>query len=129
MPFLRRVDRGVAEPIDVAQPDAAGGQRFARTDHDAARGGVEPHDIKRRTGRDAEPAPLPDGEMNDAVVMAEHAAVEAADLARSARSRCPGCPACRRRQAQSGAPTRGSPPWCGRRAESATGRAARASWR
>ena len=44
-------------------------------------GGVEPHHIKRRAGRDAEPAPLADGEMDDAVVTAEHAAVEIDDLA------------------------------------------------
>ena len=65
--------------------DAARAQRFARADHDAARRGVEPHDIKRRAGRDAEPAPLADGEMDDAVMAAEHAAVEVDDVAGSGR--------------------------------------------
>ena len=44
--------------------------------------GVEPHHVKRRAGGDAEAAPLADGEMDDAVVAAEHAAVEVDDLAR-----------------------------------------------
>src|SRR5437899_5645807 len=34
------------------------------------------------SGRDAEPAPLPDGEMDDAVVVAKHAAGHIDDLAR-----------------------------------------------
>src|SRR5580700_2694156 len=57
----RRVEGAVAEPIDLAQPDTAGAQRLARTDHDAARGGVEPHHIKRRAGGDTEAAALADG--------------------------------------------------------------------
>ena len=50
---------------------------------DAARGGVEPHHIERRAGGDAQAAALTDGEMNDAVVVAEHAAIEIDDLARN----------------------------------------------
>ena len=79
------VDGAVAEPVDVAQPDAARAQRLARTDHDAPGGGVEPHHIQRRAGGDAETAPLADGEMNDAVMTAEHAAVEIDDFARTRR--------------------------------------------
>ena len=44
----RLCDVGIAEPIDVAQPDAAGALRLARADYDAARAGVEPHHAKRR---------------------------------------------------------------------------------
>src|SRR5579862_7380682 len=81
-PFHRLADGAVAEPIDIAEPDAARAQRFARTDHDPARGGVEPHDIERRAGREAETAALADGEMDDAVMMAQHPAVEVDDFAR-----------------------------------------------
>src|SRR5262245_29635213 len=77
----RLVDRAVAEPIDVAQLHAARTERFARSDHDAARGSVEPHHVERMAGRDAEPAPLADGEMDDAGVPAEPAAVEIDDVA------------------------------------------------
>ena len=43
----RLVERAVAEPVDVAQLNAARAQRLARADHDAARGGIEPHDVER----------------------------------------------------------------------------------
>src|SRR6202034_757402 len=81
-PSQRSLDRAVAKPVDVAQPDAAGAERLARPDHDATGGGIEPHDVKRRTGRHAEPAPLPDSKMNNAVVAAEHTAVKIDDFAR-----------------------------------------------
>ncbi len=81
------VDRAVAEPVDVAQPDTARAQRLARTDHDSPGGGVEPHHIERRAGGDAETTPLADGEMNDAVMMAEHPAAEIDDFARTRGAR------------------------------------------
>ena len=56
-------------------------QRLARADHDAARRRIEPHHEKRLGRGDAEAAALADGEIDDAVVPAEHAAVEIDDLA------------------------------------------------
>ena len=75
------VDVAIADPVDVAQHDAVHLQRLARADHDAAVGGLQPHHVKRRGGRDAEAAALADGEIGDAVVAAEHAAVEIDDVA------------------------------------------------
>src|SRR6185312_6206576 len=71
----RRVNVAVAEPVDVAQHDAAGAQRLARADHHAAALGVEPHDIERRAGGNAEAFALADGEIDDAGMRAEHLAV------------------------------------------------------
>src|SRR5262249_35864795 len=70
------VERTIADPVDVTEPNAIHPQRLARTDHDAARRGIELHDIERMTGGDAEPLALADGEMRDAVMGAEHVAVE-----------------------------------------------------
>ena len=77
----RLLDGAVAQPVDLAQPHPAGAQGLARPDHDAPRGGVEPHHVERMAGGDAEPAPLPDGEMDDAVVAPEHFAREVDDVA------------------------------------------------
>src|SRR5207253_855603 len=55
---------------------------LARTDYNAARWRVEPHHIQRVAGGDAEPAPLPDREMDDPIVTAEHATIEIDDVAR-----------------------------------------------
>src|SRR5438067_1567494 len=76
-------DGDIAEPIDVAQANATGPQRFARADHDPARRSIEAHDIERRSRGYAKAAPLTHGKMNDAVMPAEHAAVEIDDFARS----------------------------------------------
>src|SRR6266568_1383572 len=76
-------DRDIAEPIDVAQANATGPQRFARADHDPARRGIEAYNIERRTRGYAKAAALTHGKMNDAVMTAEHAAVEIDDFARS----------------------------------------------
>src|SRR5271165_2519903 len=78
----RVIDRAFAQPVDVAQPDPAGAQLVARPDHHAARRGIEPHYIERPPRRDAEPAPLADGEMDDAGMRAEHATLAVDDLAR-----------------------------------------------
>ena len=77
----RSLDRAVADPVHVAQRDAPRRERLARADHDAARCRVEAHHVERLAGRDAEPAPLADGVMDDAVMAAEHAAVEIDDVA------------------------------------------------
>src|SRR5216683_4662087 len=77
----RMVDAALAQPVDLAQPHPAGTQGIARPDHDAARGGIEPDHVERMAGGDAEPAPLADGEMDDAGMAAEHAAVEVDDVA------------------------------------------------
>src|SRR6516225_7506051 len=77
----RFVDRAIAEPVHVTQANATGPQCFARADHDPARRRVETHDIERRTGGDTKPAPLADGEMDNAVMAAEHATLQIDDLA------------------------------------------------
>src|SRR5262252_2897413 len=77
----RFVDRAIAQPVHIAQANAAGPQCFARADHNPARRRVETHDIERRTGRDTKPAPLADSETNNAVMAAEHAALEIDNLA------------------------------------------------
>src|SRR5205814_7300048 len=43
---------------------------------------IEAQHIERMAGSDTEAAPLPDGEVDDTVVAAEHAAVEIDDVAR-----------------------------------------------
>src|SRR5262249_46279845 len=77
----RAIDIAVADPVDVAQHDAVHLQRLTRADHDAPARPLEPQDIERRPGCDAEAAALPDGEIGDAVVLPDHAAVEIDDLA------------------------------------------------
>src|SRR5262245_61132822 len=77
----RLVKRAVANPIDVAQQDPAHAQRFTRTDHDPATLGVEPHDVQRRAGGNAETASLSDGELNDAGMFTKHIAVQIHDVA------------------------------------------------
>src|SRR6266852_127113 len=69
----RAVDRAVADPVDVAKPDAVHPQGLARADHDAACRGIEPHHIERRARRDPKPLALADGEMRDALMRATHA--------------------------------------------------------
>src|SRR5215831_10149804 len=82
----RVVDGVLAQPIDLAQPHPAGAQRLARPDHDAARRRIEPHHVERMAGGDAEPSPLADGEMDDAGMSAQHAAVKIDDVARPGRT-------------------------------------------
>ena len=77
----RAIERAVADPVDVAQHDAIHPQCLARSDHDAAAGGIQPHHIERRAGGDAQSPPLADGEMNDALMPADDAAVEVDDIA------------------------------------------------
>ena len=77
----RLLDRPVADPVDLAQLHAAPAQRLARPDDHAPGRRIEPDHIERMPGGDAETAPLPDREMDDAVVAADHAAVEIDDVA------------------------------------------------
>src|SRR5262249_61637769 len=81
------INAPVAEPAEIAQANAAGAQRFARTNHDASRWRIEPHNVERRAGSNAEPAALADGEMDDSIMAAEHAAVEIDDFARCGGAR------------------------------------------
>ena len=99
-------------------------QRAARADDQPLRLGLDPHHVERlRLAADLDPAALADGEVDHALVLAEHAAVQVDDLARRGglgaavldqpahnrrrgRSRCPGCRACRRPRA----PFLGQPP-------------------
>src|SRR5579872_564439 len=82
----RCVDRSIAEPVDIAQANAAGPQGFAWADDNAARGGIETHDVERRTRGDAQSAPLTNSEMNDAVMVPEDAAVQIDDIAGCGRA-------------------------------------------
>src|SRR5262249_59632600 len=81
------IKRPTPEPVEVAQANAAGAQRFARTTDDASRWRIEPHNVERRAGSNAEPAALADGEMDDSIMAAEHAAVEIDDFARCGGAR------------------------------------------
>src|SRR5260370_11152375 len=81
------LQRAVADPVDVAQRDAVHPQRLARPHHDAAAGGIEPDDVKRRACRNAQSLALADGEMNDALVPADDTAVEVDDVAGLDRAR------------------------------------------
>ena len=83
MPFGRNVrQRAVAQPVDVAQIDLVGLQRLARADDDARALGVEMHDVERLARGDADAAALADRVAQDAVMAAEHAAVDMDDVAR-----------------------------------------------
>src|SRR5690606_3874471 len=69
----------VADPVDAAQMQTAGGERIARPDDDTAAAGVEMDDIERLARRDADAAALADGVVDDSVVAAEHATVDVDD--------------------------------------------------
>src|SRR4051794_19407937 len=78
----RLFEGAVAEPIDVAQLHPAGAQSLARADHHPARLCLEPDHIEWMASGNTETAPLSDGEMDDAVMAAKHAAVQINDVAR-----------------------------------------------
>src|SRR5262249_57003355 len=80
-------DGKVAAQVYVGGPNATGPKRFARADQSAARRRVETYDIEWGTGGDAKPPPLTDSEVNNAVMAAEHAAVQIDDLAGSGGAR------------------------------------------
>ena len=79
-------------PIQLTsrKPDAIHPQRLARADHDAAARRIELDDIERRAGGDAQSLALADGEMNDALMPADDAAVEIDDVAGLDRVRASG---------------------------------------
>ena len=80
-------ERHIAEPVDVAQVDAACLQRLPRADDHARALRVQMDDVERLAQRDADAAALADRVMDDAVVAAEHAPVDMDDVARRGRSR------------------------------------------
>jgi len=90
-PAVGRGKGAVAEPVDVAQPQAVAGQRRARPDDDAAGLGLQPHHVDRFAGvgaaADTEAAALPHGKVDHPLMAAEHGAVEVHDLARPRRLR------------------------------------------
>ena len=73
--------RAVTKPVHVAQMHLAGFQRLARTDDDARVLGIEMDHVERLAGRDADAAALADRIAQNAVVAAEHAAVDVDDVA------------------------------------------------
>src|ERR687892_485289 len=75
------LQRLIAKPIHVAKLDAARAQGLARTDHHFAGLGVELEDVERLLGGNADPLPLADGVIDDAVVPPEHPAVDMDDVA------------------------------------------------
>src|ERR1700733_1335474 len=77
----RAIQRAVADPVDIAQHDAIHPQSLARADHDTAAGRIQPHHVERRAGGEAQSPPLADGEMDDALVPADNAAIEVDDVA------------------------------------------------
>src|SRR5258707_7265030 len=83
----RGIERILADPADVAQMDAPRDERLARADDHATCRRVQPHHVERRARRDLQPAPLADGEMDDAAVPPEHPAGKIDDLARLGRAR------------------------------------------
>src|SRR5690606_10096268 len=54
-------ERGVPEPVHVAQDDAMRLQRLTRAHHDAGLVGVDMNDIERFAAGNADAAPLADG--------------------------------------------------------------------
>src|SRR4051812_12579751 len=78
----RLFEGAVAKPIDVAQLHPAGAQSLARANDHAARLCLEADDVEWMTSGNAQTAPLSDGEMDDALMAAKHAAVQINDVAR-----------------------------------------------
>ena len=70
-----------AKPVDIAQGERAPLQSAARPGRDPPRGGVDRDDIERLARRHAQTPPLPDGEVDDAAVAAEHPPLAIDDLA------------------------------------------------
>ncbi len=64
-----------------------GRQRLARADDDPPPGGIEVDDIERLADRDADAAALADGVVDDALMAAEHPAIDMDDVARLAGAR------------------------------------------
>src|SRR5690606_36843263 len=67
--------RRFADPVDLLQRNAGNAERFPRPDDDALMRSVELHDEERLARSDAQAAALTDGEVDDAVVRPNDAAV------------------------------------------------------
>ena len=77
------LDLVLGEPVDPFDRRRGDRQRAARADHQALRLGLDPHHVERLgLAADLDPAALADGEMDHALVLAEHGPVEPDDLAR-----------------------------------------------
>src|SRR5580700_1985536 len=70
-----------AEPIELAERNSGLGQSSSRTDDDAPPFGLDLQHIERLVGGDPEPFALPDREMGDAIVPAEHPPAAVDDVA------------------------------------------------
>ena len=82
MPFSPRASRGTSpSQFTSVIADQAGGQGLPGADDHAGLLGVEADDIERLADGQAEALPLADRVVDDALVAAEHAAVEMDDLA------------------------------------------------
>src|SRR5262245_42425531 len=77
----RLFERTFADPVDVAQHDAAHPQRLTRTDNDTPPLGIKAHNVERCAGGNAETTPLTDRKMNDAGMAAQHFTVKIDDIA------------------------------------------------
>src|SRR5690606_38305076 len=80
-------DIAVPQPVDVAEVEPACFERFLRPHDDTPGAGIEMYHVERFAHRDTDAAALADGEMQYAVVPAQHAAVEMHDLAAERRIR------------------------------------------
>ena len=76
---LRELAR--TDPVHLTQDNAARLQRLARSDHHAMRIGLEPHHIERLRRGNAKTTALTDGEVHNALMATEHAALQVDDLA------------------------------------------------
>ena len=89
---LAGLGQGVmAQPIEPAHLDVPLQQRLARADDHAAGRRIDPHHIKRLAFGNAKAAALADGVVNDALVVAQHAAIEMHDVARLQRHPAAAC--------------------------------------
>lgn len=71
----------IADPVEIAQWNMADRQSFARADNHFRALRIDAHHIKRLACGNAETATLPDGEADDAIMLAHQAAIEMTDRA------------------------------------------------
>ena len=69
------------QPVDLAHPEPVAQERRPRTDDDPVGLGLQTHHVEGLGRRDAQAPALADGEADDAVVPAEHAAPKVHDVA------------------------------------------------
>lgn len=80
-PFLHVLARAVAEPVHVFKHDQPGVQDAARTDDDLVPVRIQANNVQRIASRKLQTPALADGEIEDAAVPAEHAAIDMDDVA------------------------------------------------